>query len=155
MITTYYKEHKAVTIGVSVAVVLGLGAAIKNFNINLFTDTIKVTSENNQGNIVGKGNINIVQHANIELTDADKERIANARINKDSTITVSREDSAGPEMAQFAKDMKLFLTQQGYKNVKGVDIVWMSTPSEGWTMQPKSATQWEISIGSFPLNTPP
>lgn len=99
----------------------------QNMNNN---NVFNVTSNDQQGGITA-GIVNIFQKARIELSNENKQQIAEVLKNKSNAIHVSLQSDGGGELVQFAKDIKSFLMQQGYTNVIGVHTIMGFNPFKG------------------------
>lgn len=112
------------------------------------TNTFNITSNDQQGGITA-GVVNIFQKASIELSDENKQQIAEALKNKNNTIHVSLQSGSGSELVQFASNIKSFLIQQGYTNVLGVHTIMGFSPFKGVNIENKSDTESVIFVGSL------
>jgi hypothetical protein len=107
-----------------------------------------ISSDNQQGGITA-GIVNIFQKAKIELSDKNKQQIAEALGNKNNTVHVSLQTGGSSELIQFAEDIKSFLIKAGYTNVAGVHQIMGFSPFKGVNIEKKTATESVIFIGSL------
>ena len=107
-----------------------------------------VTSNDQQGGVTA-GVVNIFQRAKIWLSDENKRKVMEVLKNKNNTIYVSLQTGGGSELTQFAEEIKLFLTQEGYTNIIGVNPIMGFSPFKGVNIEKKSETESVIFIGSL------
>lgn len=69
--------------------------------------------------------------------------------SKNNIIHVSLQAGGGSELTQFAEDIKLFLIQEGYTNIIGVNQIFGFSPFKGVTIENKTNNESVIFIGSL------
>lgn len=106
-------------------------------------------ASNDQSGGITAGIVNIFQKRKIMLSSDDKEKISRILANKSNAIHISLQSGGGSELVQFAKDIKLFLSKQGYTNIIGVHTIMGFSPFYGVNIEKKSDTKFVIFIGAL------
>ncbi len=109
---------------------------------------IHISSKNQSGGITA-GIVNIINEAEIKLSNEDKQKIVDLLKNKDNTIHVSLQTGGSSNLTALSETVKNFLIQEGYKKVKGVNNILGFTPFKGINIEKKSDNEFVVFIGAL------
>ncbi len=111
-------------------------------------DIFNVNSKNQVGGITA-GIVNIINEAQIKLSEEAKQRITNLLDNKNNIVHVSLQVGGSSNLTALSENIKDFLIEEGYRNVQGVHTIMGYKPFSGIDIRKQSADIFVIFIGSL------
>ncbi len=111
-------------------------------------NTFNVNSENQVGGITA-GIVNIINEAQIKLSEEAKQKITDLLENKNNIVHVSLQEGGSSNLTALSENIKNFLIKEGYKNVQGVNTIMGFSPFGGIEIEKKSDDTFVIFIGAL------